>query len=171
MRFEDIQDFLQKNKSPFCVILVGPPLSGKDTFLSNLCLSNVEIISRDSIILELCPGMSYNDAWNNVDQKLVDKILKNRIRQASTEFKNVIINLTNLRRKGRRSFLLKFGAEYKKIAVIFPILTIEEYQKRNSNRTELEGKTISMKVIQDMIDGYEAIDETENFDKVINYKY
>ena len=79
--------------------------------------------------------------------------------------------MTNLRRKGRKSFLRKFGDDYKKIAVILPILSMDEYEKRNSFRTDVEGKTISMKVIKDMIDGYEALDETEDFDKVINYKY
>lgn len=171
MTLDNIQNYLQNIKTSFCVVLVGTPLSGKDTFLSKLELGNVEVISRDAIILELCPNMDYNKAWNTVDQKLVDKTLKAKVRQAADENKNVIINLTNLRKKGRISFLLKFGDNYQKLAVIFPILSIEEYQKRNSFRTESEGKTISMKVIQDMIDGYEAIDETENFNKVINYKY
>lgn len=171
MTFTEIQSYLQNIKSPFSVILVGPPLSGKDTFISKLEIDNLEVISRDAIVLELSPGMNYNEAFSTVNQKLVDKTLKARIREASSENKNVIINLTNLRKRGRRSFLLKFSDEYKKIAIIFPILSMDEYDKRNSFRTESEGKTISMKVIKEMIDGYEAIDELENFDKVINYKY
>lgn len=171
MTLDNIQNYLQGIKTPFCVILVGTPLSGKDTFLSKLGIDNIEVISRDSIILESCPDMDYNKAWQNVNQKLVDKTLKTKVLQAVDKNKNVIINLTNLRKKGRRSFLLKFGVEYKKIAIILPILSIDEYERRNSYRTESEGKTISMKVIKDMIDGYESIDETEDFNKVINYKY
>lgn len=171
MTLYDIQTYLLNTKSPFCVILVGPPLSGKDTFLSKLQIDNLEIISRDSIVLDLCPNMTYNEAFSSVNQKLVDKTLKDKVKQASSENKNVIINLTNLRKKSRRSFLLKFGAEYKKIAIIFPILSMDEYVIRNSSRTESESKTISIKVIKDMIDGYEPIDELENFDKVINFKY
>lgn len=171
MTLDSIQTYLQNIKTPFCVILVGTPLSGKDTFLSKLGIDNIEVISRDQIILELCPDMNYNQAWKSVNQKLVDKALKNRIRESVDKNKNVIINMTNLRRKGRKSFLRKFGDDYKKIAVILPILSMDEYEKRNSFRTDVEGKTISMKVIKDMIDGYEALDETEDFDKVINYKY
>ena len=171
MNLDNIQTYLQTIKSPFCVVLVGPPLSGKDTFISKLNLSNVSVISRDEIVLDLCPGMNYNEAWKSVDQKLVDRTLKSRLLQSISDNKNVIINLTNLRRKNRKSFLLKFGNDYKKVAIIFPILTSDEYFKRNTVRNENEGKFISMKVINEMIDGYEAIDETENFDKVINFKY
>lgn len=171
MNLENIQAYLQSLKSPFCIVLIGPPLSGKDTFISRLNISNVSVISRDDIVLDLCPNLNYNQAWKTVDQKLVDKTLKSKLLQYISDNKNVIINLTNLRRKSRKSFLLKFGINYKKIAIIFPILTSDEYARRNTVRTENEGKSISMKVINEMIDGYEAIDETENFDKVFNLKY
>ena len=78
MTLDSIQTYLQNIKTPFCVILVGTPLSGKDTFLSKLGIDNIEVISRDQIILELCPDMNYNQAWKSVNQKLVDKALKNR---------------------------------------------------------------------------------------------
>ena len=111
--------------------------------------------------------MNYNQAFRTVNQKQVDKILKEKLVKASESNSNVIINMTNLRKKKRNSFLMKFGDKFKKIAVVFPVLSIEEYQARNQNRTIQEGKTIAISIIQDMLNGFELIDNTENFDKVI----
>ena len=170
MTINDIKTYLTSIKSPFCLFLIGPPLSGKDTFIRQLNFSDTEVISRDEIVLELSNGKNYNESFRTVNQKQVDKILKERITIASSLKKNVIINMTNLKRKKRISFQSKF-TNFKKIAIIFPILSLNEYQNRNSIRTNNEGKTISINIIKDMIDGYESVDETENFDKVINFKY
>lgn len=171
MTISDINNYLKNLDSPFVLFLVGPPLSGKDTFIRNLSLNDTTVISRDDIVLELCDGMNYNQAFKSVNQKQVDKILKDKMINASNAGGNVIINMTNLRKKKRNSFKMKFGDNYKKIAVVFPILSDEEYQVRNINRTTQEGKTISFSIIRDMINDFESIDSTENFDKVINLKY
>ena len=52
MTTTDIQNYLKGLDTPFVLLLVGPPLSGKDTFIRNLNLSGVEVISRDEIVLE-----------------------------------------------------------------------------------------------------------------------
>jgi predicted kinase len=98
-------------------------------------------------------------------------MLKDKLIDLANSGNSVIINLTNLRRKKRNLFKSYFSKEFKKIAIIFPILSLEEYQSRNSVRFVDEGKSIPGSVIEDMINGYEAIDDSENFDKVINYKY
>ncbi len=171
MTLNDINRFLVKVKKPFCILLIGPPLSGKDTLISNLEITDVEVISRDDIVLELCPSMNYNEAFKSVNQKLVDKVLKSKIRDSSSKGSNVIINLTNLRRKKRTLFLSNFSTDYTKIGIIFPILYLEEYAKRNEERNSQQGKFIPLSVIQEMVDGYESIDYSEDFDKIINYKY
>ena len=155
MTTTDIQNYLKGLDTPFVLLLVGPPLSGKDTFIRNLNLSGVEVISRDEIVLESSAGMNYNQAFRTVNQKQVDKILKEKLVKASESNSNVIINMTNLRKKKRNSFLMKFGDKFKKIAVVFPVLSIEEYQARNQNRTIQEGKTIAISIIQDMLNGFE----------------
>ena len=167
MTIIDIQNYLKDLDSPFVIFLVGPPLSGKDTFIRNINLPHVDVISRDDIVLELSTGMNYNQAFKSVNQKLVDKVLKEKIINASSNGTNVIINMTNLRKKKRNSLKMKFGDNFNKIAIVFPILSNEEYNTRNQNRTIQEGKTIPFSVIQEMIDGFETIDKTENFDKVI----
>ena len=171
MNLQNLKTYIYSLGEPFVIFLVGPPLSGKDTLIRNLQLSNVVVVSRDDIVLELCPGANYNEAFGSVDQKSVDKILKARLIDLANSGNSVIINLTNLRRKKRNLFKSYFSKEYKKMAIIFPILSLEEYQSRNSVRFVDEGKSIPGSVIEEMINGYEAIDDSENFDVVINYKY
>jgi predicted kinase len=171
MNLQNLKTYIYSLNQPFVIFLVGPPLSGKDTLIRNLQLSNVVVVSRDDIVLELCPGMNYNDAFKSVNQKLVNRMLKDKLIDLANSGNSVIINLTNLRRKGRNLFSSYFSNEFKKIVIIFPILSLEEYQSRNSVRFVDEGKSIPGSVIEDMINGYESIDDSENFDKVINYKY
>ena len=171
MDLQNLKTYIYSIKNPFVIFLVGPPLSGKDTLIRNLELSNVVVVSRDDIVLEMCPGLNYNDAFKSVNQKQVDKVLKARLIDLANSGKNVIINLTNLRRKKRNLFKSYFSKEYVKVSIIFPILSLQEYEKRNKVRFESENKNISRSVMEDMINGYESIDESENFDKVINYKY
>lgn len=171
MNSQNLQTYIYSLKNPFVIFLVGPPLSGKDTLIRNLNLSDVVVVSRDDIVLEMCSEMTYNEAFKSVDQKQVDKVLKAKLIDLSKSGKNVIINLTNLRRKGRNLFKSYFSKEYKKIAIIFPILSLVEYDSRNKVRFDSEKKHIPLSVIEDMINGYESIDDSENFDGVINYKY
>ena len=58
-------------KTPFVIILVGVPLSGKSTLIKSLLIENsdISIISRDDILMSLYDGNDYNLAWKSVNQK------------------------------------------------------------------------------------------------------
>ncbi len=170
MDLNNLRDYIIELQAPFCILLVGTPLSGKDTLINHLGISDVEVISRDSIILELCPGQDYNKAFNSVNQKEVDKILKNKIDEISKNKKNVIINLTNLRSKRRKQFLSKFDSDYLKLAIVLPLLTKEELVCRNITRQSTEGKFIPLNVIDEMLTGYQMVQIEEGFNQIINYK-
>jgi FKBP-type peptidyl-prolyl cis-trans isomerase len=60
-----------------------------------------------------------------------------------------------------------FGDEYTKVAIIFPLLKIEELLSRNNKRNIEDGKFIPENVIRTMIDSYQTIKEIEGFDKEI----
>lgn len=158
-------------KSPYILILVGPPLSGKGWFC-NLFKQNINpditIISRDQIVLDSYDGDNYNDAFNSVNQKKVDIILHQKMVDANKHGRNTIIDMTHMGSKRRRNNLSYFDDEYYKLAVIFPILSEEEYQKRNTKRIGDENKNISMKIVNNMISQYQSIREEEGFDKVVS---
>jgi predicted kinase len=155
-------------KQPYVLVLIGPPLSGKDTVLKQMDLSNTVVISRDQIVLDVYGSDNYDEAFKNVNQKAVDAELQRQLRQSSEDGKNVIINMTNMTSKRRSHNLNHFGDEYTKVAVIFPILEWDEYRKRNIKRQQEEMKFIPEQVIRNMISSYQPINPSEGFDKVIS---
>lgn len=155
-------------KQPYVLVLIGPPLSGKDTVLKQMDLSNTVVISRDQIVLDVYGSDNYDEAFKSVNQKAVDAELQRQLRQSSEDGRNVIINMTNMTSKRRSHNLNHFGDEYTKVAVIFPILEWDEYRKRNIKRQQEEMKFIPEQVIRNMISSYQPINPSEGFDRVIS---
>lgn len=150
------------------ILLVGPPLSGKDTYLRSQDYSDFTIISRDDILMSLHDTNDYSEAFHKVDQKEVDRLLIQKIQDCIDNKKNVIINMTNLTKKGRNRHLSKFpNSDYEKIAVVFPKLDIDEYINRNLKRKNEENKFIPLNVIESMISNWEDVTSDEGFDSII----
>lgn len=152
-----------KLKEPFVMILVGTALSGKSTLVRNN-YPRVEVISRDEIVMELAATRDYSDAFRTVDQKLVDKVLAQRLIEANLAQSSIIIDMTNLTIKRRARTLSYFSPHFYKVAVVFPILSNEEYQKRNISRNSTQNKWIPPAVIDSMIDSYQPPTAEEGFD-------
>ena len=150
------------------ILLVGPPLSGKDTYLRSQDYSDFTMISRDDILMSLHDTSDYSEAFHKVDQKEVDRLLIQKIQDCIDNEKNVIINMTNLSKKGRNRHLSKFpNSDYEKIAVVFPKLDIDEYINRNLKRKNEENKFIPLNVIESMISNWEDVTSDEGFDQII----
>lgn len=153
-------------KEPFVILLVGPTLSGKSTWIRNN-YPNVSVISRDEIVMEVAGTRDYNKAFDIVDHKLVDKVLAERLTEANSTKTSTIIDMTNMTIKRRRQTLQYFDDNYYKVAVVFPILSDDEYQKRNIDRNAKENKWIPPTVIKSMIDSYQEPTTSEGFDNII----
>lgn len=154
-------------KEPFVIILIGPPLSGKTTWVRQN-FPGVDVISRDEILMEVYGSDNYDEAFKNVNQRRVDKVLHERLVSANDEMKNVIIDMTHMTSKRRKHNLDYFGDDYFKLGVIFPILSNDEYESRNQKRSTEESKFIPMGVIKRMISSYQSIRSDEGFDKIIS---
>jgi predicted kinase len=154
-------------KDPFVMLLIGPPLSGKTTWIKNN-FPNTEVISRDELVMEVAQTRDYNKAFAEVDQKLVDQILQERLLKSSIDEKSVIVDMTNMTIKRRLSTLKYFGDNFYRIAVIFPILSDEEYQIRNQKRISEENKDLPLRIIKRMISSYQPISKEEGFNKIIS---
>lgn len=153
-------------KEPFVMMLIGPTLSGKSTYIRNN-YPNVEVISRDEIVMEVFGSRDYNLAFKEVNQKEVDRTLALRLKEASDLKKSVIIDMTNMTVKRRMATLINFDEDFSRIAVVFPILPEEEYIRRNIARNAEENKWIPPAVIKSMIDSYEEPTSEEGYDRVI----
>jgi predicted kinase len=156
-----------KNKKPFIKVLIGPPCSGKSTWVKNNTSPTDVVLSRDAIVLELCPDMNYTDAFNTCNQKEVDKIFKKRFSDAIMNGDNIIIDKTNLTSTSRKKLLANIPDEYFKVAVLFD-WDKKELLKRNIERNVKEGKFIPEKVFDDMINSFVPVRDDEGFDKVIS---
>ena len=154
-------------KEPFVIILIGPPLSGKTTWIREN-FPTTEVISRDEIVMEVYGSRNYTEAFKSVDQKEVDKVLTQKFIDANKEKKNVIVDMTHMASKRRKQNLNYFTDDYYKLAVIFPILSDEEYEKRNQKRIEEENKDLPMGIVKSMISSYQPIISDEGFNKVIS---
>jgi len=154
-------------KEPFVILLVGPTLSGKSTWIRNN-YPNVNVISRDEIVMEVAGTRDYNKAFDTVDHKLVDKVLAERLTESNSTKISTIIDMTNMTVKRRTQTLRYFDDSFYKVAVIFPILSDDEYQKRNIDRNAKENKWIPPTVIKSMIDSYQEPTTVEGFDNIIS---
>ena len=158
---------LRNIKEPFVIILIGPPLSGKSTWIREN-FPDTTVICRDEILMDVYGSRNYTEAFKNVDQKEVDRVLHQSLVDANKEKKNVIVDMTHMGSKRRKQNLNYFTSDYYKLAVIFPILSDEEYVRRNQKRIEEENKNIPMSVIKSMISSYQTISPEEGFKKVIS---
>ncbi len=148
------------------MMLIGPTLSGKSTYIRNN-YPNTEVISRDEIVMEVFGSRDYNLAFKEVDQKEVDRVLATRLKEANDLKTSVIIDMTNMTVKRRMATLRNFNKDFSRVAVVFPILSDEEYTKRNIDRNAKENKWIPPFVIKSMIDSYQAPTLEEGYDRTI----
>ena len=153
-------------KEPFVMMLIGPTLSGKSTYIRNN-YPNVQVISRDEIVMEVFGSRDYNLAFKEVDQKEVDRVLALRLKEANDSKTSVIIDMTNITVKRRMATLRNFDKDFSRIAVVFPILSDEEYSKRNIDRNAKENKWIPPFVIKSMIDSYQEPTLEEGYDRIV----
>lgn len=157
---------MEKIKEPFVMMLIGPTLSGKSTYIRSNYPST-EVISRDEIVMEVFGSRDYNSAFKEVDQKEVDRRLADRLAAAAAAKKSVIVDMTNMTVKRRMATLRNFGKDFARVAVVFPILSDEEYEKRNIDRNAKENKWIPPFVIKSMIDSYQEPSPVEGYDRTI----
>lgn len=159
-------------EEPYILILIGPPLVGKSTWIkNNFGDKNVKIISRDQIMLDIHGDESdYQSAYKSQNPKEVAYALRTALKDAADNGDNVIVDMTNLVYKRRKDTMKYFGDEYTKIAVIFPILNWDVFMQRNEKRKKEENKFIPIDVLKTMISSYQPIRQEEKFNKVISIK-
>jgi predicted kinase len=139
------------------IIMVGAPLSGKSTYISQINKDGkYEVLSRDDIIMSYGTGkygsLTYNKLWErftsedwNEVNALFDSLIREHTKVSSA--KDVIFDLTNMSIKARRrlfSYLPK--GKYRVKAAVF-LIEEEELLKRNKKRV---GKEIPLEVLRQM---------------------
>ena len=148
-------------RRPEITFMIGIPYSGKTTLLKKY---TDNIVSRDDIVMELSPNMTYSEAFVNVDHKKVDKILLTRFNRAVKQRQDIFIDMCNTSKKSRNKFLsgnTDVLKEYKRIANVL-LIGESELHKRMRQRQD---KTIPQNVIDNFIKKM-SIPYYDEFDKI-----
>jgi predicted kinase len=152
-------------------VLVGPPCSGKSTYLKTLEYDFV--ISSDDIVEILCRqnGLSYHEYFQlpgehslktehcHIFESLVDE---------SLNYKHVVWDLTNLTRRSR-SKIFQHYPKIKISAVAFDFRGEEALLlARNQQRFLSQGKHIDEAVMEEMFKRFEPVTKGEGFANILN---
>ena len=134
-------------RKPEITFMVGIPYSGKTTLLKKY---TDNIISRDDIVMELSPNMTYSEAFANVDHKKVDEILMTRFNRAVEKRQNIFIDMCNTSKKSRNKFLCGNTHVLKEYWRIANVLLIGESELHKRMR-QRQDKAIPQNVIDNFI--------------------
>jgi putative nucleotidyltransferase with HDIG domain len=159
----DIEEIVKDSEATI-TLLVGPPLSGKTTWIKDNKKAAI-VISRDEILMKMSNHENYNDAWNSVDQNEVDREFNVQLSTAVKARKDIIIDKTNCSLRSRRSILGQVPKSYFRKAVVF-YTPYEELLKRGVVRTVSESKYVDERSIQEIIKSYFS-PLYDSFDEII----
>jgi len=162
---------LEMNNKPNMTILVGPPNSGKSTWVNDNW-DNQIILSRDNLVEEAGAkrGMNYSETFEflrknrKISKEEVDGVLTEQTIEARKNGNEIIIDMTNMSKKGRRRWITEFS-KYNKKAVVF-LTGFEELKRRNKIRSEKSGKFIPESVLKRMCQHFSLPLYSEGFDKI-----
>lgn len=152
-------------------VLVGMPCSGKSTWCDEHA-GDAIVVCRDDIIEQMGIDLgcdSYSSAWKKIHENAEWKnVLAAKFEQAmqnaSRSDRDVVIDMTNMTRTGRRGIIHRFN-KHSPQAVVF-LTGIEESLTRNHRRREETGKYVPPNIFVDMARRYSLPMYFEGFDNI-----
>lgn len=151
-------------------ILVGPPGSGKSTWVEKEFQGECTHIGSDAILEALAEetGQTYDQVFNKY-MKVAEKMMWQEFdKVVEAGCYPIIVDRTNMSIKSRAKFFDRLknfhkGHGYNIHAVVFPKPDDEEYQRRLNSRP---GKTIPPFVIESMLKNFQMPRVEEGFASV-----
>lgn len=149
---------------PKCIILIGPPLSGKTTYTERQLIKypDLVILSCDRIRMQLSGGKKYifsPDREKEVWQRFYDAL-----KELSEQGMDISVDNTNC----KLSYILKIkeivGNDYEYEYVLFPTQLWKLYL-RNIKRRITQNKWIPFKVIKQMKHNFETLNINRGYGK------
>jgi predicted kinase len=145
-------------------LLIGPPLSGKTTWIKDHA-GDAIVLSRDDIINQVGKQSTYRENWELVDQKEIDSELHRQRNELILAKKDIIVDMTHCSLRSRRSAMGQTPKHYKKRAIIF-YTAYSELMRRNIERSDLNGKYIHESSIQAIMKSF-IVPLYHEFDEIV----
>lgn len=146
------------------IILVGPPMSGKSTWLKKHAPNHL-VVCRDQVILDLAKTQNYNEAYHIMDEDKVNQEFDLRKKEALKSGKDIVFDLTHMTEKSRRKSMAGIPKNMKRRAVVF-LVGYETLKARNEVRAKEENKRIPDYVLQNMMGNLSMPMRSEGFDEI-----
>lgn len=148
-------------------MLVGPPCSGKSTFINLLrgIDPHIEVVDTDSVIEEY--ARSHNSTYNECFKSCIgwaDKVMKDKVRNLTEKGVAFFWDQTNMSSKSRKKKLDMIPKDWTKVAVVFET-PLDVCWKRMETRD----KKVPYGIVKSMIESYERPTTSEGFDMVVDY--
>ena len=155
--------------NPTLYMLIGAPATGKSTWVMRyrqVMKRPAIIYSTDDYIEMLAEETSdtYNNVFNSTNMKQAELWAEQNLKIAIKNELDIIWDQTNLNKKSRKKKLAKIPTHYTKIAVVFNLPPITEWELRLESRP---GKMIPRAVLDSMIFSFEYPTLGEGFYKII----
>lgn len=147
------------------IILVGPPNSGKSTWVKQNA-SDYRVLSRDAVILRKAKTENYNEAWKSVDANDVDSAYDAERKQVIKSESKIVFDLTHMTPKSRVRSLNGLPKDMKRTCVVF-LTPFETLVLRDKKRTKEENKTIPAYALEKMMGSFTFPLITEGFDEIV----
>ena len=148
---------------PTLFMLIGVPGSGKSTWIRSRNHDAVVASTDDKIeAAAAAQGLTYNDVFD-AEIKAANAAMREDVKQAVKDKRDIIWDQTNLTAKSRRGKLGQVPKHYERIALYFPTPDGAELERRLGSRP---GKTIPAHVMASMIASLELPTAGEGFDQI-----
>ncbi len=169
---EENVDRIGDETKPVLTLLVGPPCSGKSTWLKQNVTDDTVVLSRDNLVVAGGEkrGLDYNGAFRfymgdkKASKDEVDNVLARQTIEARKNGQNVVVDMTNMTKSGRRRWLNDFK-NYTRKATVF-VTGFDVVKERNVVRAAETGKNIPYGVLKQMCQNFTLPMRSEGFESV-----
>jgi len=162
----------QIDSKPWVELLVGVSNSGKSSYCKEHYGEDFTgvVISRDTLVIEIGKGSTYNECWKSlseIEHAKIDALIEETFINAVQQGKNIVVDMMNISRKSRMRWLEPAKDAYVKKARVF-LTPLSDIKVRNKKQSAI--KYLEVSIIEQMVRRFEypLYDEVDSIEIEFN---